>query len=74
MVFSIQGAIVGGTIGLLVMIWVCLKAQLAIATGELAFDLKPVDTQGCSYHFIASEPMSMLAINTTSLSIDATPV
>uniref|UniRef100_A0A182K1U7 Sodium/solute symporter n=1 Tax=Anopheles christyi TaxID=43041 RepID=A0A182K1U7_9DIPT len=67
------GAIVGGSVGLAVMIWVCLKAQLAIAAGELAFELKPVDTRGCSYHFIASEPMSMLAINTTTFPIDATP-
>ncbi|XP_052902190.1 sodium-coupled monocarboxylate transporter 1 isoform X1 [Anopheles moucheti] len=68
------GAIVGGSIGLAVMIWVCLKAQLAIATGELAFELKPVDTRGCSYHFIATEPMNMLAINTTIPPIESTPV
>ncbi|XP_058129313.1 sodium-coupled monocarboxylate transporter 1-like [Anopheles ziemanni] len=68
------GAIVGGAVGLAVMIWICLKAQLAIASGEMAFELKPVDTQGCSYHFIASEPMSMLAINTTAPSIDSTPI
>uniref|UniRef100_A0A182SGA4 Sodium/solute symporter n=1 Tax=Anopheles maculatus TaxID=74869 RepID=A0A182SGA4_9DIPT len=67
------GAIVGGSVGLVVMIWVCLKAQLAIATGELAFELKPVDTRGCSYHFIATEPMSMLAINTTTPPIESTP-
>ncbi|KAL1376891.1 hypothetical protein pipiens_016617 [Culex pipiens pipiens] len=59
------GAIIGGTIGLVVMSWVCFKAQIAIASGELAFNPKPVDTQGCSYHFIGSEPMSMLAINAT---------
>uniref|UniRef100_A0A8D8A5C9 Sodium-coupled monocarboxylate transporter 1 n=1 Tax=Culex pipiens TaxID=7175 RepID=A0A8D8A5C9_CULPI len=59
------GAIIGGTIGLVVMSWVCFKAQIAIASGELAFNPKPVDTQGCSYHFIASEPMSMLALNAT---------
>ncbi|XP_053661255.1 sodium-coupled monocarboxylate transporter 1 [Anopheles marshallii] len=68
------GAIVGGSVGLAVMIWICLKAQLAIATGELAFELKPVDTRGCSYHFIATEPMSMLAINTTIPPIESTPV
>ncbi|XP_035777396.1 sodium-coupled monocarboxylate transporter 1-like [Anopheles albimanus] len=69
------GAIVGGTVGLVVMIWICLKAQMAIATGELAFEQKPVETQGCSYHFIASEPMSMLAINATALPpIDVTSI
>ncbi|XP_050100879.1 sodium-coupled monocarboxylate transporter 1 [Anopheles aquasalis] len=60
------GAIVGGTVGLVVMVWICLKAQMAIATGELVFEQKPVETQGCSYHFIASEPMSMLAINASA--------
>ncbi|XP_035919646.1 sodium-coupled monocarboxylate transporter 1 [Anopheles stephensi] len=66
------GAIVGGSVGLAVMIWVCLKAQIALATGELAFELKPVDTRGCSYHFIATEPMSMLAINATTAPIETT--
>ncbi|XP_062555214.1 sodium-coupled monocarboxylate transporter 1 [Armigeres subalbatus] len=60
------GAIIGGTVGLVVMSWICFRAQMAIATGELQFETKPVDTQGCSYHFIPSEPMSMLAINVTA--------
>ncbi|XP_029732697.1 sodium-coupled monocarboxylate transporter 1-like [Aedes albopictus] len=60
------GAIIGGTVGLVVMSWICFRAQVAIATGELQFESKPVDTQGCSYHFIPSEPMSMLAINVTA--------
>ncbi|XP_055606677.1 sodium-coupled monocarboxylate transporter 1-like [Uranotaenia lowii] len=67
------GAIVGGTIGLVVMAWICFKAQIAIATGEMTFETKPVDTQGCSYHFIASEPMSMLAMNATTTSTQVTP-
>lgn len=60
-----NGAIIGGATGLGVMAWICAKAQAAIATGELTFVTKPVNTQGCSYTFIASEPMSMLAINAT---------
>lgn len=60
------GAIIGGSVGLGIMSWICLKAQMAIASGELQFEVKPTNTQGCSYHFIASEPMSMLAINVTA--------
>ncbi|XP_055539157.1 sodium-coupled monocarboxylate transporter 1 isoform X3 [Wyeomyia smithii] len=60
------GAIVGGTIGLVLMSWICFKAQLAIASGEMSFEPKPVNTQGCSYTYIASEPMSMLAANVTT--------
>lgn len=47
------------------MTWICFKAQRAIATGELQFATKVVSTSGCSYHFIAEEAMSMLAINET---------
>lgn len=60
-----HGALIGGSTGLGVMAWICAKAQAAIASGELRFDTKPVNTLGCSYTFIASEPMNMLAINTT---------
>lgn len=60
-----NGAIVGGASGLAVMAWICARAQAAIATGELTFVTKPVNTQGCAYTFIASEPMSMLAVNVT---------
>ncbi|XP_058447628.1 sodium-coupled monocarboxylate transporter 1-like [Malaya genurostris] len=60
------GAIIGGSIGLGIMAWICFKAQIAIASGEMTFEPKPVDTQGCSYHYIASEPMSMLAFNATT--------
>lgn len=60
-----NGAIIGGATGLAVMAWICARAQAAIATGELSFVTKPVNTQGCAYTFIASEPMSMLAINVT---------
>lgn len=59
------GAIIGGVSGLGIMAWICTKAQAAIATGELSFIVKPTNTQGCSYTYIPSNPMSMLAINVT---------
>lgn len=58
-------AIIGGATGLGVMAWICVRAQAAIHTGELRFDVKPVETTGCGYIFIPHEPMSMLAINQT---------
>ena len=61
------GTLVGGTIGLGVMAWICTKAQLAIASGEMHFETKPLHTEGCDYHFVSSEPMSMLAHNHSSL-------
>jgi len=69
---NLKGAIVGGGTGLVVMSWICIKAQAAIASGELFFEPKPVDTTGCSYHFIAAEPMNMLAINVTEVPISVT--
>lgn len=59
------GAIIGGVTGLGIMAWICTKAQAAIASGELAFIVKPTNTQGCTYTYISSNPMSMLAINVT---------
>lgn len=60
------GALVGGASGLGIMAWICARAQAAIASGELAFTPKPVNTQGCSYTFIADDPLSMLSQNKTS--------
>lgn len=73
-----QGAFVGSATALSFMAWLCFNAQRAITTGELKFDTKDVSTSGCTYHFIAEEAMSMLAINGTapttisSSEIDAT--
>lgn len=59
------GVVFGGAAGLAVMIWICARAQAAIASGELSFPTKPVDTQGCDYIFMAEDPLNMLAINGT---------
>jgi Na+/proline symporter len=61
------GTLVGGTVGLGVMAWICTKAQLAIASGEMYFETKPLHTEGCEYHFVSAEPMSMLAHNHSSM-------
>lgn len=60
-----RGAIIGGTTGLVIMSWIVVKAQAAIATGELTFVTKPLTTSGCSYSFFAQDSLSMLAINST---------
>lgn len=59
------GAIVGSGTALAFMIWLCIRAQQAIVTGDLTFVEKPVSTNGCTYLFMASEPMSMLSSNFT---------
>lgn len=56
---------IGGATGLAIAAWICAKAQAAIAIGELAFQPKPISTTGCSYTFMPTNPMSMLAINVT---------
>lgn len=56
----------GSATALSFMAWLCFSAQRAITTGELKFDSKVVSTSGCTYHFIAEEAMSMLAINETT--------
>lgn len=47
------------------MAWICTRAQAAIATGELFHAIKPVDTQGCEYIFMAESPLNLLAVNGT---------
>lgn len=34
-----------------IMAWICIKAQLAIATGNMVFKTKPVSIDGCDYDF-----------------------
>uniref|UniRef100_A0A182PQR2 Uncharacterized protein n=1 Tax=Anopheles epiroticus TaxID=199890 RepID=A0A182PQR2_9DIPT len=55
------GALYGGATGLLVMLYMCYKAQYSIASGIRTFDTKPVSVQECSYEY---------AINATAGLID----
>lgn len=59
--------VIGGATGLGIMAWICARAQAAIQAGELVFQNKPVDTQGCGYIFMEGEPLNMLGINGTDL-------
>uniref|UniRef100_A0A182XVS5 Sodium-coupled monocarboxylate transporter 1 n=1 Tax=Anopheles stephensi TaxID=30069 RepID=A0A182XVS5_ANOST len=43
------GALYGGVTGLLVMLYMCYKAQYSIATGSRTFDMKPVSVEDCPY-------------------------
>lgn len=61
-----KGAIIGGTTGLVIMSWIVVKAQAAIATGELTFQTKPLTTNGCTYSFFEQNALSMLTNNVTT--------
>lgn len=61
-----NGALVGGSVGLGVMVWICYRAQAAIISGELSFVQKPLNTLGCEYTYLAAESASMLAVNATT--------
>uniref|UniRef100_A0AAG5CYA8 Sodium/solute symporter n=1 Tax=Anopheles atroparvus TaxID=41427 RepID=A0AAG5CYA8_ANOAO len=45
------GALYGGTTGLLVMLYMCYKAQYSIASGSRTFDTKPISVEDCPYEF-----------------------
>lgn len=61
-----NGAILGGSFGVGVMVWICYRAQAAIVSGELSFVQKPVHTFGCEYTYLVAESASMLAVNATT--------
>ncbi|RZB62225.1 sodium-coupled monocarboxylate transporter 1-like, partial [Asbolus verrucosus] len=50
-----KGALIGGTTSLILMAWLCLKAQASIVAGDLLFPEKSLTTEGCHYHFIPKE-------------------
>lgn len=41
----------GGIIGVIVMSWISLNAQWAIASGALSFEHKPMQIDDCEYTF-----------------------
>lgn len=61
----------GSATALSFMVWLCISSQRALTTGELKYDTKEVSTSGCTYHYIANEAMSMLAVNETAQIIPA---
>ncbi|XP_036675381.3 sodium-coupled monocarboxylate transporter 1 isoform X2 [Drosophila suzukii] len=46
-----KSAIVGSLCSFFFMGWLCLSAQLAINSGEITFEAKPVSVEGCDYEF-----------------------
>ncbi|KAK7862023.1 hypothetical protein R5R35_002161 [Gryllus longicercus] len=56
-----KGMLAGSCAGLLVMGWIVLGAQAAIATGDMAFPTKPFSVQGCTYSFAAHAVNATLA-------------
>ncbi|KAH8247182.1 hypothetical protein KR032_012464, partial [Drosophila birchii] len=46
-----RSAIVGSLCSFFFMGWLCLSAQLAINSGEIQFESKPVSVEGCDYEF-----------------------
>ncbi|KAL3283359.1 hypothetical protein HHI36_006507 [Cryptolaemus montrouzieri] len=57
------GALTGGVSGLIFMSWLCLRAQAAIASGDLTFPEKSVTTEGCHYHFVPKQSSALLDIH-----------
>ncbi|GJQ70266.1 hypothetical protein Trydic_g22707 [Trypoxylus dichotomus] len=61
-----KGAFFGSTVGLVVMSWLTVKTQTAIASGNLYFPEKPVTTAGCHYQFTPKvSPALNLRLNPT---------
>ncbi|XP_017129024.1 sodium-coupled monocarboxylate transporter 1-like isoform X4 [Drosophila elegans] len=46
-----KSAIVGSLCSFFFMGWLCISAQLAINSGEMHFESKPVSVEGCDYEF-----------------------
>ncbi|TDG52238.1 hypothetical protein AWZ03_001519 [Drosophila navojoa] len=60
-----NSAILGGCVGVVVMSWVSLNAQWAIASGAIRYQTKPLNVDQCSYSFNAALVSS--AANATHL-------
>ncbi|XP_065361339.1 sodium-coupled monocarboxylate transporter 1 isoform X2 [Calliphora vicina] len=63
-----RSAITGCLISFAVMTWICVRGQIALATGELVYAEKPVSTEGCTYDF---EPLYSLANSTITDVVEA---
>ncbi|KAH8294033.1 hypothetical protein KR054_007652, partial [Drosophila jambulina] len=46
-----RSAIVGSLCSFFFMGWLCLSAQMAINSGEIQFESKPVSVEGCDYEY-----------------------
>ncbi|XP_062127312.1 sodium-coupled monocarboxylate transporter 1 [Drosophila sulfurigaster albostrigata] len=59
-----NSAMLGGCVGVVVMSWVSLNAQWAIASGAISYQTKPLTVDHCDYTFDAAALVSSAA-NTT---------
>ncbi|XP_075145578.1 kin of rumpel isoform X1 [Haematobia irritans] len=57
-----KSAVSGCIVAFATMTWICVKCQVALATGELIYSEKPMSTEGCTYDF---EPALITLANTT---------
>lgn len=49
------------------MTYIVIKAQAALATGEMYFKPKPVYTNGCTYTFLPEPAISLVSQNASAL-------
>lgn len=64
-----KGALFGSISSLIFMSWLCLRAQAAIASGDILFPEKPVNTEGCHYHFTPKQSKPITFLVDSSLNI-----
>lgn len=50
-IFLFKSAIAGSIVSFFFMGWLSISAQLAINSGEMQADVKPVSVEGCDYEF-----------------------
>ncbi|XP_022209730.2 sodium-coupled monocarboxylate transporter 1 isoform X2 [Drosophila obscura] len=46
-----KSALLGTVVSFVFMAWLCLSAQMAVTSGEMQWETKPVSTDGCTYEF-----------------------
>ncbi|XP_058984473.1 sodium-coupled monocarboxylate transporter 1 isoform X1 [Musca domestica] len=62
-----KSAISGCIVAFVTMTWICIKCQIALATGELVYPEKPFSTEGCTYDFEPKmTPANATIIDTSS--------
>ncbi|XP_032593225.1 sodium-coupled monocarboxylate transporter 1 isoform X2 [Drosophila grimshawi] len=66
-----KSALAGAFCSFLFMTWVCVNAQLALNSGELHFESKPVSTEGCDYEF---ERPLITPANATFIATEPSPL
>jgi len=55
---SLKGALTGAISGLLVVSWIGFGAQVATASGQMRYPVKPTSIHGCSCTLAAVQPLA----------------